>query len=39
MSEKKVLVQASNIKKWFPIKKWFFEKQRYVKASSMTSPQ
>ena len=32
MSEKKVLVQASNIKKWFPIKKWFFEKQRYVKA-------
>ena len=28
----KVLVQATNIKKWFPIKKWFFEKQNYVKA-------
>ena len=32
MSENKVLVQANNIRKWFPIKKWFFEKQRYVKA-------
>ena len=28
----KILVQATGIKKWFPIKKWFFEKQNYVKA-------
>ena len=32
MSENKVLVQANNIRKWFPIKKWFFEKKAYVKA-------
>ena len=29
---KQILVEAKNIRKWFPIKKWFFEKQRYVKA-------
>ncbi len=27
-----VLVQANNVRKWFPISKWFFEKQKYVKA-------
>ena len=32
MSEKQVLLKAKNIRKWFPIKKWFFEKQAYVKA-------
>ncbi len=32
MSEKKVLLEAKNLRKWFPIKKWFFEKQSYVKA-------
>ena len=32
MSEKTVLLEAKNLRKWFPIKKWFFEKQSYVKA-------
>ena len=32
MSEKNVLLEAKNLRKWFPIKKWFFEKQSYVKA-------
>ena len=32
MSDKNILVQATHVKKWFPIKKWFFEKQNYVKA-------
>ena len=33
MSENRpVLLKAKNIRKWFPIKKWFFEKQSYVKA-------
>lgn len=27
-----VLIRAENVTKWFPIKKWFFEKQQYVKA-------
>lgn len=27
-----VLLNAEHITKWFPIKKWFFEKQEYVKA-------
>ncbi len=31
-TQKEVLVRATGIKQWFPIKKWFFEKQRYVKA-------
>ena len=30
MEEK--LLQVNNMVKWFPVKKWFFEKQRYVKA-------
>ena len=30
--EKEILVNATGVKQWFPIKKWFFEKQRYVKA-------
>ena len=29
---REILVKAENVKQWFPIKKWFFEKQRYVKA-------
>ncbi len=32
MSNKEILVKATGVKQWFPIKKWFFEKQRYVKA-------
>ena len=32
MEEKKVFVQIRDLKQWFPIKKWLFEKQRYVKA-------
>jgi len=32
MSDKNVLVQATHVRKWFPIKKWFFEKQLHVKA-------
>ena len=30
--EKEVLVQASNVRKWFPIPKLIWEKQNYVKA-------
>ena len=30
--EKEILVNAVGVKQWFPIKKWFFEKQRHVKA-------
>ena len=30
--EKKVLLRVRNVKQWFPIKKWFFEKKEYVKA-------
>ncbi len=29
---KEKLLQVNNMVKWFPVKKWFFEKQRYVKA-------
>ena len=29
---REILVDAKNVKQWFPIKKWIFEKQRYVKA-------
>ncbi len=32
MHNKEILVQATGIKQWFPIKKWFFEKKAYVKA-------
>ena len=32
MENKKIFVQVRDLKQWFPIKKWFFEKQRYVKA-------
>ncbi len=32
MENKKVFVKVRGLKQWFPIKKWFFEKQRYVKA-------
>lgn len=31
-TQKEVLVRATGIKQWFPIKKWFFEKKAYVKA-------
>lgn len=29
---KEILVKASGIKQWFPLKKWFFEKKVWVKA-------
>ena len=32
MSDNNILVEAKHVKKWFPVKKWFFEKQNYVKA-------
>lgn len=32
MTEKKVLVHIENIRQWFPIKRMFWEKKRYVKA-------
>ena len=31
-TQKEVLVRATGIKQWFPIKKWFFEKKAFVKA-------
>ena len=31
-NEKKALLQITGLVKWFPIKKWFFEKKEYVKA-------
>ena len=32
-SEREILVTATGVKQWFPVKKkWFFDKQRYVKA-------
>ena len=31
-NNKEVLLHAEHIKKWFPVKKWFFEKQTYVQA-------
>ena len=30
--EKEILVSATGIRQWFPVKKWFFEKKTYVKA-------
>ena len=30
--EKEVLISVNNVKQWFPVKKWFFEKKEYVKA-------
>lgn len=30
--DKKTLVSVRHLRKWFPIKKWFFEKKEYVKA-------
>lgn len=30
--EQKVIIEAKNIRQWFPLKKMFYEKQRYVKA-------
>jgi len=32
MAEKKLLVKGTGLRQWFPIKKMFWEKQRYVKA-------
>lgn len=29
---KEILLKATGIRQWFPIKKWFFEKKAYVKA-------
>lgn len=31
-NEKKVLLHVEGLVKWFPVKKWFFEKKAYVKA-------
>lgn len=28
----RMLLEAEHLTKWFPVKKWFFEKQQYVKA-------
>ena len=30
--EKKVLLRVRNLKQWFPLNAWFFEKKRFVKA-------
>lgn len=30
--EKKVLLRVRNVKQWFPVNTWFFEKKKYVKA-------
>ena len=30
--EKKVLLKVRNLKQWFPLNAWFFEKKRFVKA-------
>ena len=30
--EKEILVSATGIRQWFPVKKWFSEKKTYVKA-------
>jgi len=32
VSEKKILMQGTGLRQWFPIKKWFFEKKAWVKA-------
>lgn len=32
IQEEKILIKAKQISKWFPIKKWFFEKKQYVQA-------
>lgn len=32
MNNKEVLISVKNVKQWFPVKKWFFEKKAYVKA-------
>ena len=31
-TEKKVLLKVRNLKQWFPLNSWLFEKKRYVKA-------
>ena len=31
-NDKKTLLQITGLVKWFPVKKWFFEKKEYVKA-------
>ena len=31
-TEKKVVFKVSELKQWFPLKRWFFEKKAYVKA-------
>lgn len=30
--QKRILLSVRDLKQWFPVKKWFFEKKRYVKA-------
>ena len=34
---RKVLLQADDVCKWFPIKGWFFEEKRYVQAVNHVS--
>ena len=31
-TEKKVILKVRDLKQWFPLKRWFFEKKAYVKA-------
>ena len=31
-TEKKVVFRVKDLKQWFPLKRWFFEKKAYVKA-------
>ena len=31
-ADRKILLQARDVCKWFPINGWFFEKKRYVQA-------
>ena len=30
-NDQKALLQITGLVKWFPVKKWFFEKKEYVK--------
>ena len=32
MEERQVLLRVRNLRKWYPVNRWFFEKQRYVQA-------
>ena len=32
MEQNKIFVKVRDLRQWFPIKKWFFEKKEWVKA-------